>query len=157
MPLITSLHSLHSFCVLFLCSISQGSQSTFNRNKSSYCYTSISTFPNRRQWIFGLQKESYLSIVIGVVSAAYHFSAVPAQLLCLFLVVRLAGLAEHLPCMEWIYQLTRMPYSSVLLLVTKNTGLLSLPSHDDYHECWVNKYRSSSLAALLAPSLWQNR
>ena len=24
----------------------------------------------------------------------------------------------------------------------KNTGLLSLPSHDDYHECWVNKYRS---------------
>ena len=28
------------------------------------------------------------------------------------------------------------------LLVTKNTDLLSLPSHDDYHECWVNKYRS---------------
>ena len=24
----------------------------------------------------------------------------------------------------------------------KNTVLLSLPSHDDYHECWVNKYRS---------------
>merc|ERR1712020_786090 len=24
----------------------------------------------------------------------------------------------------------------------KNTGLLSLGSHDDYHECWVNKYRS---------------
>merc|ERR1712212_1056841 len=50
-----------------------------------------------------------------------------------------------------------MPYSSsssssVLLSVTKNTVLLSLPSHDDYHECWVNKYRSSSLAAL-TPSL----
>ena len=26
--------------------------------------------------------------------------------------------------------------------VTKNTVLLLLPSHDDYHECWVNKYRS---------------
>ena len=40
-----------------------------------------------------------------------------------------------------------MPYSSSVLLllcprVTKNTVLLSLPSHDDYHECWVNKYRS---------------
>ena len=33
------------------------------------------------------------------------------------------------------------PLSSVLL-VTKNTVLLSLGSHDDYHECWVNKYRS---------------
>ena len=40
-----------------------------------------------------------------------------------------------------------MPYSSssvllLLLSVTKNTDLLSLPSDDDYHECWVNKYRS---------------
>ena len=41
------------------------------------------------------------------------------------------------------HQLTRMPYSSSVLLlcprVTKNTILLSLGSDDDYHECWVNK------------------
>ena len=42
------------------------------------------------------------------------------------------------------HQLTRMPYSSSVLLlcprVTKNTILLSLGSDDDYHECWVNKW-----------------
>ena len=62
--------------------------------------------------------------------------------------------SHHIPCDIHLLECPIPPLSSSssVLSVTKNTDLLSLPSDDDYHECWVNKYRSSSLAAL-PPSL----
>ena len=42
-------------------------------------------------------------------------------------------------------------------LVTKNTGLLSLGSHDDYHECWVNKYHSSFVIIIMGTEGEQTR
>ena len=48
MPLITTPHSLQSFCVFFLWSISQGSQNTFNQNT---CWLSSHQHPNILQQV----------------------------------------------------------------------------------------------------------
>ena len=48
------------------------------------------------RWIQGIFLLN-LAIAVRIVGSTDHFSAVHAQLLCLFPVVLLAGLAEHLP------------------------------------------------------------